>query len=193
MRIEKLKQEHGVTIEWVHFPLHPETPPEGQSLEELFKGRGVDRKAMHAQMKARMDAEGLPYGDRTMTYNSRLSQELGKWADTQPGGGDAFHDAMFRAYFVDARDISKPEVLLEIAKSVGLPLDAAREVLEKRTFRAAIDEDWKLSRQLGITGVPTFVVGRYGVVGAHPYESLEQLVEKGSKDDGEDGEDDDEQ
>ena len=81
-------------VEWVHFPLHPETPAEGQSLEELFKGRGVDRTAMHAQMKARMDAEGLPYGERTMTYNSRLAQELGKWADTQPGGGDAFHDAM---------------------------------------------------------------------------------------------------
>ncbi len=111
-------------IEWVHFPLHPETPAEGQSLEELFRGRNVDRKAMHAQMKARMDAEGLPYGERTMTYNSRLSQELGKWADTQPGG-EAFHDAMFRAYFVDARNISEPAVLLEIVAEVGLPVAGA--------------------------------------------------------------------
>ena len=178
-------------VEWVHFPLHPETPAEGQSLEELFKGRGVDRTAMHAQMKARMDAEGLPYGERTMTYNSRLAQELGKWADTQPGGGDAFHDAMFRAYFVGARDISKPDVLLEIAAKVGLSVEKAREVLEQRTFKAAVDEDWKLSRQFGVTGVPTFVVGRYGVVGAHPYETLEQLVEKGEKneEDGHDGDD----
>ena len=179
MRIEKLQREQGVTIEWVHYPLHPETPAEGQSLEELFRGRNVDRKAMHAQMKARMDAEGVPYGERTMTYNSRLSQELGKWADTQPGG-EAFHDAMFRAYFVEARDISRPEVLLEIAERVGLPRAAAAEVLEKRTFRAAVDADWKLSREYGITGVPTFVAGRYGVVGAQPYEALEQLVEKGA-------------
>jgi len=191
VRIEKLKKEHGVKVEWVHFPLHPETPAEGQSLEELFKGRAVDRTAMHAQMKARMDAEGLPYGERTMTYNSRLAQELGKWADTQPGGGDAFHDAMFRAYFVGARDISKPDVLLEIAAKVGLSVEKAREVLEQRTFKAAVDEDWKLSRQFGVTGVPTFVVGRYGVVGAHPYETLEQLVEKGEKneEDGHDGDD----
>jgi predicted DsbA family dithiol-disulfide isomerase len=170
-----------VKVEWVHFPLHPETPPEGQSLEDLFKGRGMDRKAMHAQMKARMDAEGLPYGERTHTYNSRLAQELGKWADTQPGGGDAFHDAMFRAYFVDARDISRPEVLLEIAGRVGLSVETAREVIEKRTFKSAVDADWKLSRQYGITGVPTFVVGRYGVVGAQPYEALAQLAEKGSR------------
>ena len=177
MRIEKLRTEHNVKIEWVHFPLHPDTPAEGRSLADLFAGRNVDRKAMHAQMKARMDAEGLPYGERTMTYNSRLSQELGKWADTQPGG-EAIHDALFHAYFVDARDISQPAVLLEIVKQVGLPVEAARDVLEKRTFKAAVDADWKLSRDYGITGVPTFVAGGYGVVGAQPYEALVQLVRK---------------
>jgi len=169
-----------VKIEWVHFPLHPETPAEGRSLADLFKGRNADPKAMHAAMKARMDAEGLPYGERTMTYNSRLAQELGKWADTQPGG-EALHDALFRAYFVEARDISQPAVLLEIAGRVGLPVEAAREVLEQRTFKAAIDADWAASRQLGVTGVPTFVAGRYGVVGAQPYEVLEQLVTQAAK------------
>ena len=177
MRIEKLRTEHNVKIEWVHFPLHPETPVEGRSLADLFAGRGVDRKAMNAQMKARMDAEGLPYGERTMTYNSRLAQEVGKWADTQPGG-EAIHDAMFRAYFVEARNIGDPDVILDIVKQVGLPVDEAREVIEKRTFKDAVDEDWALSRQLGVTGVPTFVAGRYGVVGAQPYETLERLVER---------------
>ncbi len=182
MRIERLKTEHDVKVEWVHFPLHPETPAEGRSLVDLFAGRNVDRKAMHAQMKARMDAEGLPYGERTMTYNSRLSQELGKWADTQPGGGEAFHDAMFRAYFVQARDISSAEVLLDVVGQVGLSVDDAREVLDKRTFKDAVDADWKLSRQYGITGVPTFVAGKYGVVGAQPYEVLEELVRKARAD-----------
>jgi predicted DsbA family dithiol-disulfide isomerase len=177
VRIEKLRTEHNVKIEWVHFPLHPETPVEGRSLADLFAGRGVDRKAMNTQMKARMDAEGLPYGERTMTYNSRLAQEVGKWADTQPGG-EAIHDAMFRAYFVEARNIGDPDVILDIVKQVGLPADAAREVIEKGTFKDAVDEDWALSRQLGVTGVPTFVAGRYGVVGAQPYETLERLVER---------------
>jgi predicted DsbA family dithiol-disulfide isomerase len=166
-----------VTIEWVHFPLHPDTPPEGRALADLFRGRNVDVGALQAAMKGRMDAEGLPYGDRTMTYNSRLAQELGKWADTQPGG-EALHDALFRAYFVEARDISQPAVLLEIVERAGLPVDAAREVLERRTFRAAVDADWEASRRLGVTGVPTFVAGRYGVVGAQPYEVLEELVRR---------------
>jgi predicted DsbA family dithiol-disulfide isomerase len=130
---------------------------------------------MQAQMRARMEAEGLPYGQRSMTYNSRLAQELGKWAESQPGGA-AIHDALFRAYFVDARNIGDIEELIKIAQSVGLPGDKAREVLEKRTHKAAVDADWEKSRHYGVTGVPTFVVGERGVVGAQPYEAIEQLI-----------------
>ena len=164
-------------VKWVHFPLHPETPAEGRSLEDLFAGRGYDIPKMQAQMRARMQAEGLPYGTRTHTYNSRLAQELGTWADTRPGG-EAIHDALFKAYFVDARNIGDPEVLVEIAASVGLPAGEAREVIEKRTHQDAVDADWAKSRQYGVTGVPTFVAGNRGVVGAQPYEVLEELVKQ---------------
>ena len=164
-------------IRWIHFPLHPETPEEGRSLQELFAGCNVDVGAMQAQMRERMAAEGLPYGERTMTYNSRLAQELGKWADTQPGG-EAIHDALFRAYFVDVKNIASPEVLLEVAESVGLPREEAKQVLETRSFKQAVDEDWAKSHQYGVTGVPTFVAGGHGVVGAQPYETLERLVQQ---------------
>ncbi len=163
-------------VQWVHFPLHPDTPQEGRSLEDLFRGRGYDVAKMQAQMRARMQAEGLPYGDRRMTYNSRLAQELGKWADTQPGG-EAIHDALFKAYFVDGLNIGDPKVLLEVAKSAGLDEAKAREVLETRSYKDAVDADWDKSRQYGVTGVPTFVAGRQGVVGAQPYETLVQLIE----------------
>jgi predicted DsbA family dithiol-disulfide isomerase len=79
---------------------------------------------------------------------------------------------------VEARNISEPAVLLEIVAEVGLPRAGAREVLEKRTFKDAVDRDWALSRQYGITGVPTFVAGHRGVVGAQPYEVIEQLVKQ---------------
>jgi len=174
-RVARLKKKHGVKVELVHFPLHPETPPEGKSLEELFAGRGYDIASMQGQMRARMQAEGLPYGDRKMTYNSRLAQELGKWADTR-AGGEAIHDALFRAYFVEARNIGDADVLVQIAESVGLPGNEAREVLAQRTFKAAVDVDWQKSREYGVTGVPTFVAAGRGVVGAQPYEVLEQLV-----------------
>lgn len=144
-------------------------------MAEFYSARGIDPEQSYQRMKTLMDAEGLPYGRRTHTYNSRLAQELGKWADTEPGGG-ALHDALYRAYFVDARNIGDPDILVEIAESVGLSGAAAREVIETRRFKDAVDADWAKSAQYGVTGVPTFVAGRRGVVGAQPYETLERLV-----------------
>ena len=165
----------------MHFPLHPETPQEGRSLEELFASRNVDMEAMYTRMKGLMDEEGLPYGKRSHTYNSRLAQELGKWADTQPGG-EAIHDALYRAYFVDAVNVGDVDALLTIAGYVGLDVYAAREVLQSRSFSDAVDADWDLSRRYGVTGVPTFVAAQKAVVGAQPYEVLENfLQEAGAK------------
>ena len=162
-------------MQWVFFPLHPDTPPEGRSLEDLFAGRRLGLQTMHKRLADLMRAEGLPYGERTHTYNSRLAQELGKWADTQPGF-DAIHDVLYRAYFVENRNIGDIDELVKLAQSVGLPADAARKVLTDRSFGDAVDADWEKSRRYGITGVPTFVAGEHDVVGAQPYEVLEQLL-----------------
>jgi predicted DsbA family dithiol-disulfide isomerase len=132
---------------------------------------------MYQRMKKLMDAEGLPYGRRTHTYNSRLAQELGKWAETQPNG-KALDDALYKAYFVEARNIGDMEVLLDLVQAAGLPVDEARAVLTERTFENAVDADWAKSREYGVTGVPTFVAAGYGVVGAQPYEVLEALAKK---------------
>ena len=175
MRIEKLQRTFNIDVKLVHFPLHPDTPAEGRSMAEFYASRGRDPHQMYLQMKARMDAEGLPYGERTHTYNSRLAQELGKWGDTAEGG-EVLHDAFYRGYFVDRRNIGDAQVLLDIVKQQGLSVDSAREVLEQRSFRDAVDADWSKSQQAGVTGVPTFVAGGYAVVGAQPYEVLEQLM-----------------
>ena len=121
-----------------------------------------------------MDAEGLPYGKRERTFNSRLAQELGKFGDER--SIPQIHDALYRAYFVDGSNIAKLPVLINAATKVGIPADEARDVLTERRLRAAVDADWARSRQLGVTGVPTFVIGRNGLVGAQPYEELEEFV-----------------
>src|SRR5271156_5810529 len=96
----------------------------------FYAERKLDPEAMYARMKRLMDEEGLPYGRRTHTYNSRLAQELGKWADTQTGG-EAIHDALYKAYFVEARNIGDPDILVEIAEKVGLDGVEARKVLDE--------------------------------------------------------------
>jgi predicted DsbA family dithiol-disulfide isomerase len=177
VRVEKLKAAYEIETVLVHFPLHPETPVEGRSMAEFYAQRGIDPEAAYQRMKALMDAEGLPYGRRTHSYNSRLAQELGMWADTQPGG-EAIHDKLYKAYFVEARNLADVDLLVGIAGSLGLPEDEARAVLEERRFKDAVDADWAKSHRYGVTGVPTFVAARYGVVGAQPYDALRELVEK---------------
>jgi len=117
----------------------------------------------------------LPFGERTMTYNSRLAQELGKWAEDQ-AHGDAFHQAVFLAYFQDGKNIARHSVLLDICHAIGLDGTAAQRVLERREYSQAVDRDWELSRQLGIAAVPTFVLGGRQLVGAQAYSALESLV-----------------
>lgn len=119
--------------------------------------------------------EGLPFGERKFSYNSRLAQELAKWAERQ-GRGDAFHDAVFRAYFVDAVNIGDAETLLRLVEEAGLPVEEARRVLSDRTFRQAVDDDWQRCRSLGVSAVPTYLSEGLAIVGAEPYERLERLV-----------------
>jgi len=130
---------------------------------------------MHARMKGLMDAEHLPYNRRTHTYNSRLAQELAKWADSKPGF-EKIHDLLYKAYFVEGRNLANKEVLLQIAQSVGLSVEEARSVLDNRSFSDAVDADWQKAGRYGITGVPAFVAGGSKVVGAQPYEVLAQQV-----------------
>ena len=134
--------------------MHPETPPEGRSLEELFAGRPEDIDAMLERLQQVADREGLPFGRRTMTYNSRMAQELSKWAEAE-GAGEKFHHAAFSAYFQRGRNIAELSVLKDLARSSGLDPEEAARVLALRTFKDAVDEDWRRSRQVGVTAVPT--------------------------------------
>jgi len=170
-----LRRDYEIEIRWTAFPLHPDTPEEGLTLEELFAGRSVDIEEMMARLKKVAHELGLPLGDRKETFSSRLAQELGKWAESQ-GQGDRFHNAVFRAYFVDGKNIGKISELVDLAKSVDLPGKAAQKVLETRAFKEAVDLDWSRAHKMGVTGVPTFVINQQAIVGAQPYEALEQFM-----------------
>ena len=177
MRTDRLQREYGVELRWTVFPLHPETPQEGVELSELFAGREADIEAMQKRLIHLADGEGLPLTVRTRTYNSRLAQELGKWAESR-GTGEPYRRAVYRAYFVDGSNIALTDVLLRIAGSVGLPLDEARAVLETRSFAAAVDDDWQRAGELRITAVPTHLCGGKRLAGFSPYDDFVRLIGK---------------
>jgi predicted DsbA family dithiol-disulfide isomerase len=176
-----LRKNFKIEVQWRAFPLHPETPDAGLSMKEVYAARIIDISQAMVHLKKVAEELGLPLGERKKTYNSRRAQELVKWAESW-GKGEEFHDAVFRAYFADGKNIARTTVLAAIVKGIGLSEKEARDVLKKRTFQDAVDSDWELAYQLGISSVPTFVVDDEAVVGAQPYEVLEQfLLEKGVK------------
>lgn len=157
------------------FPLHPETPEEGLELSELFAGRAVDIEAMQTKLSHVAAAEGLPLTKRTRTYNSRRAQELGKWAEMR-GVGPQFHQAVYRGYFVEGRNIALVDELATIAESVGLPADEARTVLETGSFAAAVDADWQRAAELRVTAVPTHLYGGKRLTGFGAYDDFVHLI-----------------
>ena len=128
-----------------------------------------------ARWKKAADETHLPLGDRTMTYNSRLAQELGKWAESK-GKGDAFHDAVFRAYFADGKNIGKIQILVDLAVSVGLSGNEAQKVLQTRAFRTAVDFDWSRSLEIDPELVPTLMINGRMLVNPQKYELFEQFM-----------------
>ncbi len=172
-----MEAEYDLEVRYTYFPLHPETPDEGRPLVELFAGREDGLARMRSKLIKLMDEEGLEYRDRTRTYNSRLAQELAVWGDEE-GVTDAMHDALFSAYFVDDQNLAEADVLTDVATSVGLDGARARSIVEDRTKRDAVDDHWRRATDVGVTGVPTFVSEGFGVVGAQPYEVLEDLVSR---------------
>ena len=144
-------------------------------MEDLFAGRNVNIPEMMVKLKKVAASEDLPFGTRTMTYNSRLAQELGKWAEAE-GKGDAFHQAMFRAYFAEGHNIADEGVLLDVAASVSLEDVEAKRILQDRVFQDAVDTDWQRAYDLGITAAPTFLMDIRRLVGAQSYDVLEKFV-----------------
>jgi predicted DsbA family dithiol-disulfide isomerase len=84
-----------------------------------------------------------------------------------------------RAYFSEGEPISDPETLVRLVAELGVDPDEARAALEQGRFAEDVREDEQLAAQLGIQGVPFFVLDRrYGVSGAQPPEALLQALER---------------
>ena len=178
MRIDKLRQEFDLDIRWSVFPLHPNTPEAGMNLDELFAGQ-MDIEAMMSRLKRVANELELPFGDRMHTFNSRKAQELGKWAE-EMGAGEAFHQAVYHAYFAGGKNIAEKAVLTAIAESIGLDPEKALQVVADGRYAAAVNADWQRADELGVTAVPTLVYKSRQLVGFQPYDACRDFIDGGS-------------
>ena len=122
-------------------------------------------------------AAGLVMRRSSMIPYTRPSMELGEYAKRQ-GCFDAYHKLALSAYWEEGRNLGDPEVLQQLGEASGLERDGLRQVLQDRPYAGAVEEAIQFARQVGIRGIPAYIIDRYLVVGAQPYPLFQQVVEK---------------
>ncbi len=175
-RIEQLREEYPVEVTWMPFYLHPGLPPEGVPREVLFPGPVDEDYNNH--LKSAAASVGIEMQRNPLIANSQKALEAAEFA-RDLGRLDEFGPAMFHAYFTEARNIGLVDELVDIAGAVGIDGAAMRQALDDDVYAERVREGSDWAHNIGVTGVPTFIFdGKFAVVGAQPYEVLEQVMER---------------
>jgi predicted DsbA family dithiol-disulfide isomerase len=180
-RLEKAIALSGVpvAVRWHPFQLDPTIPPEGKSrrayLEAKF-GTAERIAELHRNVAAAGAAEGIDFAfDRiTVSPNTLAAHRVVRWAG-EDGKQEAVVEALFRAYFLEGRNIGDHAVLTEIAEKAGMDRARVEARLASDEDRREVASEINSAQRIGVTGVPTFIIAsRYGVVGAQAPETLAQ-------------------
>ena len=156
--IERLKKEYDIEVRWIAYPLNPYYPAQ----EGLILGFAPD----------------TAYDPTTITQKtnkSRFAQELTKWAESNDKGDD-FRNALFRALYVQGKDIRDIPMLCALCESVGLSFVEAEKVLKTKAFKDALDTDWLRSLKVDPEYVPSVLLNGELLVNPQQYELLKQLM-----------------
>lgn len=173
--------DHPFVIEWHPFQLNPEMPREGMDrrayLEAKFGGKEGAVKA-YAPVVEHAEKAGLEINFEAMkrTPNTLDAHRLIHWAGIE-GRQTAAVSALFKAYFVEARDIGDQEVLADIADSIEMDAAVVRRLLQSDVDAQDIRDRDAHSRKMGVNSVPTFIVANtHAVPGAQPPELWAQVI-----------------
>ncbi|MBI2935797.1 MAG: DsbA family protein [Chloroflexi bacterium] len=170
-RVERLKQEYPVDVEWRPFDLRPGTPPEGT----LRTGPDVGQ-VLGGHLGAMAKEAGLLMRRPPLTACSRPTMAAGEYAKEQ-GKYKEFHLAMFKAYWEDGRNIGDLVVIRQVAEVVGLPWLELEGRLSTGFYTPKIEAAIAEAHRIGINAIPAFIVGQYFFMGAQPYEVFREVVE----------------
>ena len=167
-------------IRWRPFQLDATIPPEGMDRQEYLDrkfGREQARE-IYQKIKEAGDVEGIPFAfDRIETSPNTLdAHRLIRWAKTGDEQNDVV-ERLFELFFVEGEDIGQHGVLVEVAREAGMDADLVAEFLGTDSDKDMVEKEIALAQELGIQGVPTFVIAnKYMLVGAQPAELLAEAL-----------------
>ena len=129
------------------------------------------------QLDERGKVMGVRFGPQPMMSNSRIALQGGEFAK-EHGKYDAYHEAVFRAFFTDCKDIGDQTVLLDLAERAGLEADALDEKLNANAYLPHLEAVTAKAQANGFSAAPTFVIDGYGAVsGAQPIDTFRSILQ----------------
>ncbi len=173
--------DHPFVIEWHPFQLNPDMPSGGMDRREYLERKfGAKDGAVRAYAPVVEHAENaglkIDFEGMKRTPNTLDAHRLIHWAGIE-GKQNQIVDALFEAYFVQARDIGDHEVLADIADGVGMDAAVVLKLLKSDSDREDISNRDAHSRQMGVSSVPTYIVAnQHAVPGAQPPELWEKVI-----------------
>jgi predicted DsbA family dithiol-disulfide isomerase len=170
-------------VQWRPFQLNPTLPETGMSRREYVKRKFGDQGAANYARVAAVGQEvGIPFAfDAIERQPNTLAPHALIGAAGELGIQDAMVEALFRAYFLDGRDMTDRATLIEVASGAGMTREQAEAVLASPEARETAATEDEQAREMGVSGVPFFIFnGRLAVSGAHPAETLFQAMREAS-------------
>jgi predicted DsbA family dithiol-disulfide isomerase len=184
--MERALSETGINAEiiWKSFQLNPSMKTEpGKTISQYLseaKGWSITQaEQANAQVTQMAAQEGLVYNlSKSVVANSLRAHCLIQFAKERNLGDEA-EEKLFYAYFTESKNIDNTDTLLTIAAGLGLKRDETLAAIESETMRKKVESDIMEAQQLGVRGVPFFVIDRkYGISGAQPLEVFVDTLKK---------------
>jgi len=182
-RLERVLASTGRAARITHHPfmLDPHTPPEGDDIPARLRRKyGVAPEQLWARLEveARKSGLELDLSKQRLSYPTARAHTLIRHAEGK-GTQDALVRDLYRANFIDARNIHDPDVLVEVAAPHGFAADEVVRLVTDDSELATTREVAQAAAATGIDGVPFFVFGeRIAVAGAQPEAVLAAAIDK---------------
>lgn len=175
--------DHPFDIHWRPFQLNPDMPPAGMDRREYLETKFGGPEGANRVYSAIADAAAeagleIDFGRIERTPSTIDAHRLIRWARVT-GNQTAVVSQLFRRYFREGQDISDRAILLDVAESAGMEREVVERLLDSDADLAETREEDAAAREMGVGGVPTFIVGgRYVLQGAQDSETWSRVIDE---------------
>jgi predicted DsbA family dithiol-disulfide isomerase len=179
--VRRMKDEFGLELEWRGFQIHPEWPAEGIAADRVYGATDTDaRRAAWGRIQAMAESIGLTMKPPAVLTNSRLALEAAEFA-CDAGLGESFEERVYRAYFQEGANIGDTELIGDLGAQVGLDRAALSDALASGRYSLKLKNTALVANQRGVSGVPTFFIGQFPMVGAQSEDVMRKLLSRAAE------------